>query len=62
MIIDDIDKEMGEKTYISTREIFDLIISKASISRLVSKGDLIRVEHRLYSRQDSIIDMMLVLQ
>ncbi|MEA1974032.1 MAG: type IV toxin-antitoxin system AbiEi family antitoxin domain-containing protein [Bacillota bacterium] len=61
MIIDNIDKEMGEKTYISTRELINLGISKASISRLVSKGDLIRVERGLYCRQDIIHDIMFIL-
>lgn len=61
MLIDRIKETMGERAYISTKELLVMGMSKSSISRLVSEGKLIRVSRGLYSIDDDFIDEMYVL-
>lgn len=42
MLIDKINEAIGENTYITTQKLLEIGISKSSISRLVSKGSLVR--------------------
>ncbi len=61
MLIDKIRETMGDRAYISTKELLDMGIAKSSISRLASEGKLIRVSRGLFSIEDDFIDEMYVL-
>jgi len=61
MLIEKIRRFMGEKIYVTTKELLEIGISKSSISRLTSTGKLIRVSRGVYSLESNLIDVMYIL-
>jgi predicted transcriptional regulator of viral defense system len=61
MLIDEIKEKIGEKIYISTKELIELGAAKSSISYLVSSGKLKRVSRGIYSLEDDFADVMFLL-
>ncbi len=61
MLIQKIQQAIGKNTYISTKRLLNIGISKSSISRFVKNGDLIRVSRGLYSINDELDDIMYIL-
>lgn len=61
MLIDKINEAIGENTYITTQKLLEIGISKSSISRLVSKGSLVRATRGIYSIGDEFDDIMFLI-
>lgn len=61
MLIDRIREKIGEKLYITTKELIEMGVSKSSISYLVSTGKINRISRGIYSLENDFIDVMYVL-